>query len=358
VKRFLKYYLLIYIALIILLNPESALRYSKNALLMIEEILIPSLFPFFVCSGLLIYSGLAETLSLKISFIMKPLFNINGSGAAAVVLGLLSGYPLGAQTAIKLYKNGSLTKTECERLMAFSNNSGPLFIMGTVGLSIFKSQKAGIILYICHILSALTVGIIFRFYKREDVLSLNKEKNPAKSKSLGEIYKNALSDSIKSIAFVSGTVLFFSVILNITADLLPDSIFSDFLVLLGEVTTGIKRVSASQLDFIRKLLLSALSVGFAGLSVHLQVISIAYGKGISLKPYLMGKFMHAIFAVLYTALALKISPITQTAFANGSSLSGAFFFASVFTGFTFITLILLATVTLIIGKISQGSQSS
>ncbi len=357
-KRFLKYYLLIYIALIILINPQSAVYYSKNALLMIEEILIPSLFPFFVCSGLLIYSGLAETLSNKISFVMKPIFNINGSGAAAVVLGLLSGYPLGAETAIKLYKNGSVSKTECERLMAFSNNSGPLFIMGTVGLSIFKSQKAGVILYICHILSALTVGVIFRFYKRGETFSLSKQKKPAEVKSLGEIYKNALSGSLKSIAFVSGTVLFFSVILNITADLLPNGIFTDFLVLLGEVTSGIKRVSASQIDFTRKLLLSALSVGFAGLSVHLQVISIAHGKGISLKPYLMGKFMHAIFAVLYTAILLKISPITQTAFAGGSSISGAFFFASVFTCFTFVSLIVLAILTLIIEKISPSSLSS
>ena len=357
-KRFLKYYLLIYIALVILLNPESALLYSKNALLMIEEILIPSLFPFFVCSGLLIYSGLAESLSSQISFIMKPLFNINGSGATAVVLGLLSGYPLGAQTAIKLYKNGLVSKTECERLMAFSNNSGPLFIMGTVGLSIFKSQRAGVILYICHILSALTVGIIFKFYKREESAAFLKEKNPAEQKSLGEIYKFAMSDSIKSIALVSGTVLFFSVILNITADLLPIGIFSDFLVLLGEVTSGIKRVSASQLDFTRKLLLSALSVGFAGISVHLQVIGIAFGNGISLKPYLMGKLMHAIFAVLYTATALKFFPITQTAFAIGNDISEAFFFASVFTGFTFVSLIILATLTLVIEKIRRGSPAS
>lgn len=49
--------------------------------------------------------------------------------------------------------------------MAFTNNSGPLFIIGTVGISLFSSIEIGILLLLTHILACITVGILFRFWK-------------------------------------------------------------------------------------------------------------------------------------------------------------------------------------------------
>ncbi|MDO4618030.1 MAG: hypothetical protein Q4B31_00740 [Clostridia bacterium] len=350
-KRFFRYSVFIFIAALILVNPEGTMYYAKNTIELLEDVLIPSLFPFFVCSGLLIYSGVAEAISRRLAFVMRPLFNINASGAAAVVLGLLSGYPLGSETAVRLYDEGNISKSECERLLAFCNNSGPLFIMGTVGLSLFGNRKAGIILYVCHVLSALTVGMIFKFYKRDNGSETLETKKDTSERNLGEIYKNAIWGSVRSIAIVSGTVLFFSVVLNLIAGLLPDSFIRELFVILGEVTSGVKRISLSDLELQKKILLAAAAAGFAGISVHLQVMSIASGKGINLKPYLIGKALHAIFAALYTAIALIISPITTTAFAGGSTVSGSFFFASLFTVATSLMLILLSAATMITNKI-------
>ena len=63
---------------------------------------------------------------------MKPLFNISGEGAFALIMGIISGYPTGAKIATIFRENGTCTKEECERLLSFTNNSGPLFIIGTV----------------------------------------------------------------------------------------------------------------------------------------------------------------------------------------------------------------------------------
>ena len=57
------------------------------------------------------------------------------------------------------FRNENLcTKEEAERLITFTNNSGPLFILGTVGITLFYDTSIGILLLFTHILAAITVG--------------------------------------------------------------------------------------------------------------------------------------------------------------------------------------------------------
>ena len=82
-------------------------------------------------------------------------------------MGIISGYPVGAKIINKFVEEGTCTKSEAERMLAFTNNSGPLFIIGTVGISLFGDIKIGIILFITHILACLTVGILFGVTSRK-----------------------------------------------------------------------------------------------------------------------------------------------------------------------------------------------
>ena len=52
-------------------------------------------------------------------------------------MGIISGYPVGAKIVTEFRKNGDCSRAEAERLLAFTNNSGPLFIIGTIGVSMF-----------------------------------------------------------------------------------------------------------------------------------------------------------------------------------------------------------------------------
>ena len=72
---------------------------------------------------------------------MRPIFNIDGKGSFCFIMGLISGYPVGAKIACEFRKQNICPKTECERLLSFTNNSGPLFIVGTVGISMFEIQQ-------------------------------------------------------------------------------------------------------------------------------------------------------------------------------------------------------------------------
>ena len=126
----------------LLLLPEVSAQAARDAMLLCAQTLIPSLFPFFVLSSLLIACGASELLSALLSPLMRPLFGLSGTGAAALALGLCGGYPVGARTAAELVENGALSQEEGERLLAFCNNAGPGFLLGVCGAGVFSSSRA------------------------------------------------------------------------------------------------------------------------------------------------------------------------------------------------------------------------
>ncbi len=111
--------------------PARCLEGAEGAVMLCIRVIIPSLFPFFVCSALLVETGAAKRLGRWLSFAMRPLFNVPGSAGVAFVLGALSGYPVGAKCGVDLYERNLCTKAEAQRIICFCNNSGPLFIIGS-----------------------------------------------------------------------------------------------------------------------------------------------------------------------------------------------------------------------------------
>lgn len=155
------------LAAMITLNPHISLTAAREALLLCGNVLIPSLLPFFICANILILTGAAVFFGRYLGFLMRPLFRVGGAGALALITGMISGYPSGAAVTCKLYEAGAIDRDEAHRLLAFVNNSGPLFIMGAVGVGIYQSPKLGVILYISHIAAALFTGMVFSLLRRK-----------------------------------------------------------------------------------------------------------------------------------------------------------------------------------------------
>ncbi len=314
-KKFLLHMAVICILYLIITNAQKSVIYAVDAMNICFSMIIPTLFPFFICSGLLIYSGFCESLAKVFRFCMMPLFRINPAGSSAFILGIVSGYPLGAVTAGELYSNNYISKTEAERLLAFCNNSGPLFILGSVGLAVYSNIKYGIMLYVFHVLAAITVGIIFSFYKRKSYTA-PKSVMTSPERGTGEIFSIALNTAIQNILIVCGAVVFFSIVSRIALDMLP---LNDYLMSIAkgltEFVTGTIAVAGLPVPIAERLIITAFIVGFAGLSVHVQVMASIAKYGLSLAPYLIGKFMHGLIAAFYTFLYLYFNPITEAVFA-------------------------------------------
>lgn len=207
----------------LLLFSKSNLPAVKSGLALWANSVIPSLFPFFVATELLMHTNIITQLGNILNRYMKPLFNIRGEGAFAFIMGIISGYPVGAKIATSFRKNNTCTKEECERLLSFTNNSGPLFIIGTVGLSMYKNTSIGILLFITHILACISVGIIFRFWKQNEKSSASYHNITPSSASkenitfsnLGSILSESIMSSISTILLIGGFVVIFSSVISI-----------------------------------------------------------------------------------------------------------------------------------------------
>ena len=337
-------FLLFTICLVIFSNTN--LTATKNGLLLWVNSVVPALFPFFIATELLSYTNIVQKFERLLTPIMRPLFNVPGAGAYAFIMGIISGYPIGAKIVTHFRENNICTKEECERLLSFTNNSGPLFIIGTVGLSMFFNSEIGILLFITHFLGCITVGILFRFWKNKSYktnfenrkklhsssdikFNSTSSRNTASFSNLGEIISKSITSAISSILMIGGFVVLFSVVLSIFNNTgllnLFSSLISPVLNLfrinnadfsigfssgLLELTNGLKIITSIPYRNISvNIIISAFLMGFGGISILLQVFGIISKTDISIKPYIIGKLLHGIIACFYTYIFINIFPI-------------------------------------------------
>lgn len=318
-KQRIFYIAVLAITVLSLIYSERVIIYVRESLTICADIIIPTLFPFFVLSGLLIYSGFGSALAKAAQGFMRPLFNVPPAGAAAFALGIISGFPLGAVTAAELYRCGSLSKSEAERLLAFSNNSGPLFIIGSVGAAIYGRPALGVALYIIHIISSIFVGMIFSQYGK------SKHDSPpmrllTNEMPISEAVAAALKNAAKNIITVCFSIIFFAAVSRMMLDLAPfPPAVHAILSGICEFSTGVINISSLNLGLYEKLVLTSFIIGFSGLCVHIQVMAVTCGAGLSLKPYIFGKLLHGAIAGAITAALLKLLPRTVAVFSGCSS---------------------------------------
>ena len=304
--------LTLYLTVFLVILPQNCLSAAKDGLSLCLNNVIPSLFPFFVCSGILAESGFSVLCSRFLSSFMRPLFRLPGAGAMTFLLGTVSGYPVGASSAAELYSTGQCTLTEARRMTAFCNNSSPIFIIGLVGTGLLGNPPTGYLLYASHIISALITGFIFRFYGNEPSSSMRTlpASDPKHTKKTALFSFGGIIDrSVFSTLKVCGFIIFFSVF----AEGIPSFGGKPYLCSFIEIAGGIRLlVDASP---THKFLLPILSffLGFSGLSVLLQIASIITPTGLSMKPVVVGKLLQGIFSFVITYLLTNIFPLTQTA---------------------------------------------
>ena len=137
--------------------PQTAADGVRSALTLCGRVILPSLFPFFVCSNLFLLLGYSARLSARFGGAAAKLLRLPPAAGSAFLLGLLGGYPAGAQAAGTLYARGELSGANAERALAVCNQAGPSFIFGVLGGAVFKSAAAGAFLYAVQIVSAVLV---------------------------------------------------------------------------------------------------------------------------------------------------------------------------------------------------------
>ena len=302
-------------ALICLITASAqVIESARYALSLCAELILPSLFPFFVLCGLLSRLGLPAYLGRLLSPAAARLFRVSGAGASALFVGLTGGYPMGAAYIADMHRDGLISAHEAEQLLAFCNNSGPAFIMGAVGVGVFGSIKIGLLLYLAHILSAVAVGIILRG-KGENTPAA--DPIPASTpQSLSQALPDAVRQAVISSLNVCGFVVCFTVFVGLLDAGGFFSTVSGYLsstlgmelhwsrarltgsLELGSGTGAMRGLSAAP----SSLALAAAILGWGGVSVQFQTMSVLADAEIKCALHLAGRIMSACFGAVFAYL--------------------------------------------------------
>ena len=326
-------FLVVCFTVLLIVFSGSNLSAAKNGINLWLNSVLPSLFPFFIATELLSYTPIISYLGRCLHRLMYPIFHVPGEGSFALFMGIISGYPTGAKIVSNFYENGICTRHECERLLAFTNNSGPLFIVGTVGSSLLGNTSLGFLLLFTHILACFSVGLIFRFWKYK-----KKEKEtrfaPLSStehlsiRNLGEVMGNSIQEAFHTVVMIGGFVILFSVInsmllqchlyellVQISSPILdffsmPPEFWQGIYTGILELTNGVQAIcQIPSKSLLPSLVYCSFLLGFGGISVLLQVWSILAKSHLSIKPYLYGKILHGFLAAFYTYAILQVFPL-------------------------------------------------
>lgn len=264
---------------------------------------LPAIFPFFILSD---YTAKTIPTEQKGFFgrIFESLFGISGAATRAFILGTVCGFPIGAKASAELYESGTITKDELEGLLGIVNNPSLAFVISGIGLGMIGSLAAGIILYVSVILSAVSVGMIFKkkYNKTEKTRVISRQ-----SFDLAESIKNA---GFSSIA-ISSYIIFFSAVLGLISAPTDSMVLTPILASLLEIGNASSIIAKSKLSTVGSFCLLGFALGFSGLSVHLQVISFL-PKDISKKKYFLMKCLQGLFSAIFSVVLFFIFGVSRT----------------------------------------------
>ena len=266
----------------------------REALELCASSVIPALLPFLVISDLLISCGFGQWAGKWLGGGMERLFGLPGCAGSAVVLGLTGGYPVGAAAAAELYRQDLLSREEASRLLAFCNNSNPVFLVTVLGRGIFGSGRVGMWLWLIHVASALLTGMLFR-------AGGGRRQSPrlpggASTVSFGSAVVEAVRGSAWKCVGICGFVTVFYVLSRPLAALGGAA---------GALLTGLTELFSLTPLLGRdgkSFLIAAACTGFGGVSVLCPTASVLEGSGLSMRWCVTGKLVQGLLSALLSGL--------------------------------------------------------
>lgn len=280
----------IFLAAYFTAEPEavSAAAY-KSAYLWAHSVL-PSLLPFFVISKYMLLVGAPSALALK---------GVNPAVSFAIFVSALSGNPVGSKTVCELYSRGELSKSSAQSLLSFCANAGPMFVIATVGVGFFKSALVAALMSFVNYFSCLVSGLVMsRLFTEKNSPTEKGTYRFAPVSSPVSAFAVAVTDSAAAIINVGAYIIFFGVIISLTemsGNPLVKTVFSAF----SELTRGEQLIASYFASKpITALTAASFTLGWGGLCVVMQCASYITSSGLSVKRFVLGKILQAIFAAI------------------------------------------------------------
>ncbi len=312
-------FLILAICVIFISNPSAYSASALNAISVWAVSVLPVLLPFFVFTRIII-----ELIPPKKSVLDKPFkkfYNAPDGSFLIFFLSALSGYPMGAKLISNFHEKRLIDDTDALSMLSYCSISGPMFMVGTVGVSIFLSYKAGIIILISNILACLFNGFVFRRKqdktKLQETASIRTPKNEeiTTENDYSGVLPNSVYDALNSILIVGVYIMLsfllidllknMCVIENIASTICGvfnidkyQDVVESVLSGLIEITRGNIDLSKTGLNIFYKTIISSGLIGFGGLSVMMQSLSFIKKLHLPFKTIFKQKLLQGVFATI------------------------------------------------------------
>ena len=301
--RFLKkiniifFFFLIFVVANIILSPTRFIDSAMDGISAWTFNVLPSVLPFMIITKLIGNTGVLEKMFSKLKNPMKKLYGTSSISAYIFFMSILSGYPVGSKMIADLYESRKITREDAFKMSSFCSNSGPMFIIGSVGVKMLSSPLFGYILLLSHIFSALLNGLIYKKIKvKEEVL---KTRNEIKN---NVDFKDVILSSNQAILSVGAIIMFFFIVVECLSPIFNifPPLVSSFLCGCIEITKGC--IELSILPISSKIILPICSfvITFGGFSTIMQSITLLKKVKLKTSLFTLFKFTQALISSALT----------------------------------------------------------
>lgn len=294
----------------LILDTETAVNGAKGGIELCIATVIPSMFPFFILSGVITSS--IPRRNVPAFSILCRLLKIPDHGLPLLLIGLLGGYPIGAKTVSHARAKGLLDLETARRMSIICNQAGPSFLFGMVASS-FTMKWTGWLLWLIIILSAVLTGLLMPGQHCQCAA-------PQKVSSLS--FPEAMTGALRAMANVCGWVILFRVAISMLFKWvlwilpIPWQITSCGLLEMANGCIMLRQVSNIGLRFV----LAAVFLSFGGCCVMLQTASVFERTGIRIYDYFPGKCLQCAIATALAVIGQFFLPVEDQMTARDFSL--------------------------------------
>ena len=296
-KNFVIYILIILFGILSVIMSGQVSKEISMALNRCLVVIIPSLFSFMVFSDLVLKSECYTILCKPFSLISKYIFKMDSNLFFVFLLGNICGYPIGFRLINNLYSQGRISKSTAELMSCYCYASGPSFVIGLVGITIFSSNTIGLVIFFANFLSNAVIAIVLNH-----VVDTPKIKEVSSDNAKISIVESVQSAS-KGILLICSMIIMFASIIGILKGLnLFELINFDILPIL-EITYVVDMAISGDIIPV----LSAL-ISFGGVCVLFQLKSLS--QGISLKYLIISRIPAVFLSAAFTRIITGIFSIS------------------------------------------------
>ena len=306
-----------------LMLPAAASAGMRTGINSVLNVLLPSLFPFMFLSAFASEYGISDMMGKILAPFTQAILFLPGEAGVTVLLSFVGGYPVGAVGIASLLRKNKITPAQAKRMLCFCVNPGPAFLISAVGEELYKNRTLGLLLLISQTTTSLFIGIFL------GIIARFREKTVTSKYS--EIHRRGAANAfiVSTHAACSGAVTLCSLVVLFSAfsSLMFTALGIDGQSNIGIITRCLFEVTdgctvLSQVGLSPAF--TALTVGFGGICVHLQIFASLPGLSFSKIRFFISRIMCGLISAVIVTFTERFITAPAAVYSNIEKTTASF----------------------------------